>query len=46
MAYNFVYVDNSNITEEDLREIESDRVHLSTAGRDELMKNFGYYFNY
>ena len=46
MAYNFVYVDNSNITEEDLREIESDRVHLSTTGRDVLMKNFGYYFNY
>ena len=45
-AYSFVYIDNSNITEEDLKEDERDRVHLSASGSDELMKNLAYYFNY
>ena len=45
-AYNFVFIDNSNITEEDLKEDERDRVHLSASGSDELMKNLAYYFNY
>ena len=43
---NFVYMDNNNITQEDLRDNNYDLVHLSPAGTDALMKNFSYYFNY
>ena len=46
VAYNFVYMDNNNITQEDLRDNNYDLVHLSPTGTDALMKNFSYYFNY
>ena len=46
VAYNFVYIDNSNITQDDLKEEERDLVHLSPTGREALMKNFSHYFNY
>ena len=46
VAYSFVYMDNNNITQEDLRDNNYDLVHLSPTGTDALMKNFSYYFNY
>ena len=46
VAYNFVYMDNNNITQEDLKDNNHDLVHLSPTGTDALMKNFSYYFNY
>ena len=46
VAYNFVYIDNSNIIQDDLKEEERDLVHLSPTGREALMKNFSHYFNY
>ena len=42
-AYNFVLINNSNLTNEDLK--ENDPVHLSLDGREEMVKNFIYHFN-
>ena len=40
-AYNFLYIDNANMTKEDLQ----DTVHLSRDGKGVLMDNFAYYVN-
>ena len=40
-AYNFIFIDNSNLTKEDLQ----DTVHLSRDGKEVLMDNFAYYVN-
>ena len=40
-TYNFIYINNSNLTKEDL----GDTVHLSNEGKKVLMDNFAYYVN-
>ena len=40
-SYNFVYIDNSNLTTGDLYEA----VHLTREGRVVLVNNFAYYMN-
>ena len=40
-AYNFLYIDNANMTKEDLQ----DTVHLSRDGKGVLMDNSAYYVN-
>ena len=40
-SYNFVYMDNSNLTSGDLY----DAVHLTREGREVLVNNFSFYMN-
>lgn len=45
-AYGFCFVDNRNITIDDLKKDDDrDRVHLSDVGGKQLMYNFAHYFN-